>query len=241
MDGEEPHRVGSLLLGERLQLLRAERALIAHEAHEPAQVCAPHGLVLACEPAELPQVREAPGAVPARQNRQVVVVLGDDLLAELLQPETRGGTREPLVPLPKGAEKPPVVGADPLGHATLERGVERAPQRGAAHEHERVVRDADERRREHGRERDVVVAVLEQAEVREQVRDLLLAEVAASGRPVRGEAVPAERLLVALGVRPGGEEDDDLPREAAPDSTSSETRVAIARASPCRQCSPESR
>ena len=71
----------------------------------------------------------------------------------------------------------------------------------------------DERRREHGRERDVVVAVVQQPEVGEEVDDLLLAEVAATGRPVRREPFPAERLLVALGVGPGREEDDDLARQ----------------------------
>ena len=54
-----------------------------------------------------------------------------------------------------------------------------------ADEDERVVRDADERRREHGQQRLVVVAVLQQPQVREQVDDLLLAEVAAAGHPDR--------------------------------------------------------
>ena len=52
---------------------------------------------------------------------------------------------------------------------------------------------------------------MEQPEVREKVDDLLLAEVAAPGRSIRREALAPKRLLVALGVGAGGEEDDDLP------------------------------
>ncbi len=53
---------------------------------------------------------------------------------------------------------------------------------------------------------------MEQPEVGEKVDDLLLAEVAAPGRPIGREALASKGLLVAFGVRPGGEEDDDLPR-----------------------------
>ena len=81
-----------------------------------------------------------------------------------------------------------------------------------ANVHEPVVRDADERRREHGDERLVVVAVVQQAQVREQVDDLLLAEVPAAGRAVGRQVVRPQRRLVALGVGAGGEEQHDLAR-----------------------------
>ena len=80
----------------------------------------------------------------------------------------------------------------------------------AADVDERVVRHADERRGEHGRERLVVVAVVEQAQVGEQVDDLLLAEVPATRRAIGRQAPLAQRRLVALGVGAGGEEQDDL-------------------------------
>ena len=80
----------------------------------------------------------------------------------------------------------------------------------AADQDERVVRDADERRREHGDERLVVVPVVQQAQVAEQVDDLLLAEVPSPGRAVGRQAERAERRLVALGVGAGREEQDDL-------------------------------
>ena len=82
----------------------------------------------------------------------------------------------------------------------------------AAEEDEGVVRDADERGGEDGRERHVVVAVVQQAQVGEQVDDLLLAEVALARRAVGRQAGGAELLLVPLGVGSGGEEQDDLPR-----------------------------
>ena len=78
--------------------------------------------------------------------------------------------------------------------------------------HERVVRDADERRGEHGHERLVVVAVVQQPQVGEEVDDLLLAEVAAAGRAVGRQAELAQRLLVELGVGAGREEEHDLAR-----------------------------
>ena len=79
-------------------------------------------------------------------------------------------------------------------------------------ERERVVRDADERRREHRQQRLVVVAVVQQAQVREQVDDLLLAEVAPAGRAVRRQPRAAQLLLVPLGVGAGREEEHDLAR-----------------------------
>ena len=68
----------------------------------------------------------------------------------------------------------------------------------------------DERRCEHRREGDVVVPVVEQPQVGEEVDDLLLAEVAATGRAVRREPFAPERLFVALGIGARGEQDDDL-------------------------------
>ena len=61
-------------------------------------------------------------------------------------------------------------------------------------------------------ERLVVVAVEDEPQVHRQVGDLLLAEVAASGRPVRRQILEAQGLLVALGVRPRCEEENDLAR-----------------------------
>ena len=79
-----------------------------------------------------------------------------------------------------------------------------------ADQHERVVRDADERRGEHRRERLVVVAVVQQPQVRQEVDHLLLAEVAAARRTVGRQPLGAQRRLVALRVGPGSEEQHDL-------------------------------
>ena len=87
MDREQPHRVGALLLGDRLDLARAGRLLVAHEADEALDVGPAQLLVRARQPRELAQVRVAAAAVPVREHGEVVVVLDDDLLAQPLEPE----------------------------------------------------------------------------------------------------------------------------------------------------------
>ena len=82
----------------------------------------------------------------------------------------------------------------------------------APDERETVVRDADERRREHGEERFVVVPVVQQAQVPEQVDHLLLAEVPLRRRLVGRQSRLSQLLVVDVGVRAGREEDDDLAR-----------------------------
>ena len=105
VDREQADRVGPLLLGERLELLRAERLLVLDEAHEGGEVGAADGLVLPREAPELPQVREPARSVPARENREVVVVLGEDLLAQPLEPGARGQSDEALVALEECAQQ----------------------------------------------------------------------------------------------------------------------------------------
>ena len=126
VDREQPNRAGALLLGDRFELLRAERLLLADEADEPGDVGAANRLVVAREPTELAQVREAARAVPAREDGEVVVVLGEDPLAERLEParaptraraaRSAGGTRE-------AARSS--LGRDVLGQRPLERREER--------------------------------------------------------------------------------------------------------------------
>src|SRR5262249_40288909 len=95
---------------------------------------------------------------------------------------------------------------------TLERDEQRSLRRGPPQQHERVVRDADERRRDDADERLVVVAIAQQAEIREQVDHLLLAEVAAARPAIRRDPERAQLLLVPLRVGAGREEQDDLAR-----------------------------
>ena len=144
VDREQAHGVRSLLLGERLELLRPERLLVLDEADEGGEIGAADRLVFAREPPELAQVREPTGTVPAREDREVVVVLREDLLADPLEPRARRHTDEPLVPLAERAQKLLLLDRDPFRERPLERGEERPPRRAAAQEHERVVRDADE-------------------------------------------------------------------------------------------------
>ena len=105
VDREQPHGVGSLLLGDGLELSGAEVLLIAEEADEAFEVAPAHLLVAAGEPHQLAQVRVASPPVPAREHRQVVVVLRDDELAEALERDAGGGRDEPLEALLEGADQ----------------------------------------------------------------------------------------------------------------------------------------
>ena len=105
VDRQQPDGAAALLLGDRLELLRAERVLLADEADEARDVGAADRLVVAREPPELAEVREAAGAVPAREDGEVVVVLGDDPLAQRFEPDTGRGAHEALVALEERAQK----------------------------------------------------------------------------------------------------------------------------------------
>ena len=137
-------------------------------------------------------------------------MLGDDSLAQRLEPQSLGRPDEPFIALEERAQEPLVGRGEPLRQPALERREERPPRRVPANEHERVVGDADERRRENRRQCDVVVAVVQEPQVGEEVDDLLLAEIAAAGRAIGRQALAPQRFLVALCVRARGEEDDDL-------------------------------
>src|SRR5439155_16312224 len=94
----------------------------------------------------------------------------------------------------------------------LDPGEERPPRRSPPDQREAVVRDSDERRRENGKQRRIVVSVVQQTQIREQIDDLLLPEIALPVRAVRREPGLAELTLVPLGVGAGGEEQHDLAR-----------------------------
>ncbi len=213
MDRQQAHGVRAFFLRDRLELPGTERVLLANETDEAGKVVAADRLVLTGEAAELPQVRESARAVPAGEHRQVVVVLGEDLLAQSFETHASRCRDEPVVALEKRAQQPLVLGGEVLGQATLERREERSTGRVPADQDEGVVGDPHQRRREDGGERDVVVAVVQEPQIREQVDDLLLPEVAAPGRAEGRKPLQPKRLLVALGVRPGGEEHDDLARK----------------------------
>jgi hypothetical protein len=123
----------------------------------------------------------------------------------------------------------------------LEGGEDRPLDRSPPHPQEAVVRHADERRGQDGEEGDVVVAVPQEAQIREQVGHLLRRVVAAARRSHRAQMALAKRRLVHGGVRPGLEESTICPGVASPASTSSAIRPASASASAPRQLSPASR
>ena len=152
MDREQAHGVGALFLGNRLELVRADRLLLGDEPDEALDVRAAELLVRAREPRELAHVGVAPPAVPLREDREVVVVLADDLLAQPLEREPGHRFDEPVVALPEGAHETLVALGEARRQGVLEAGEERPPRRDPPQERERVVRDSDERRREHRQE-----------------------------------------------------------------------------------------
>ena len=212
MDRQQADRVGPLLLGHSVALRRANRLLLGDEPDETLDVGAAQLLVRACKPRELPQVRVAATPVPQRQHREVVVVLGDDLLAKPLEREPGGHLRQTLVALLERQQQPRVAFVEAGGERALDAGEDRPLRGRAPDQHERVVRDADERRGEHGQQRLVVVAVVQQTQIAEQVNDLLLAEVTASRRAVGRQPGGAQLLLVPLGIGARSEEQHDLAR-----------------------------
>jgi hypothetical protein len=86
----EDDRVASLLGDRGLALPRGQRGLLVAEADEALEVGAAHRLELGSEPRELAEVRVPAVAVGHRQAGEVVVVLGDDQLAQPLERDLTG-------------------------------------------------------------------------------------------------------------------------------------------------------
>src|SRR4029450_1750822 len=103
-------------------------------------------LVGAREARELPQVGVAATAVPVREDSEVVVVFGDDALAEQLQRQLRGRVDEAVEPLPEGTQQTSVTLGELRRQRLLDAGEDRPLARGATDEHERVIGRTDERR-----------------------------------------------------------------------------------------------
>src|SRR6185312_3713088 len=109
--------VSTLLLGDRVRLPGAERLLPLDEADEALEVRAAKLLVRSREPGELAKIRVAAGAVVAREDGQVVVVLRQDALTEELEGRVRRELEEPVVALAEREQQAPVL----LGQVTRQR------------------------------------------------------------------------------------------------------------------------
>ena len=109
-------------------------------------------------------------------------MLGDDLLAQALERKRRRLRSEPVEALLERLEEPRVPLGDALRDSLLQPDEQRPLRRRPPQQHEPVVRDADERRGEHAQQRLVVVAVVQEAQVVEQVDHLLLVVVVTPGR-----------------------------------------------------------
>ena len=128
MDGQQPHRVGPLLLRDGVALGGADGLLLLDEADEALDVRAAQLLVGAGEARELAQVRVAAPAVPLREHGQVVVVVGDDPLAEPLEREARRGVGEPVVALPERAATGVCRAVEIRRQRALQPGEDRPPR-----------------------------------------------------------------------------------------------------------------
>src|SRR5918993_5588750 len=80
VDRQQANGVRALLLRDRVRLLRADRLLAGDEPHEALEVGAAELLVRSGEARQLAEIRIAPLPVVPGENREVVVVLGDDPL-----------------------------------------------------------------------------------------------------------------------------------------------------------------
>ena len=144
-------------------------------------------------------------------------MLGEDALAQELEGRVCGYVEQVAR---SAAERRAGAGGRPPtrspGSGRSSRAEHRLPLCLRPDQYERVVRHADERRREHPEERLVVVAVVEEPEIREEVCDLLLPEVVAPRGAVGRQADSPQLLLEPLGVGAGGEEHDDLARRGHP-------------------------
>ena len=200
MHREDPDGI-DLLLGERrLRLLRRELREGADEREEAGEVGSAQRLVVACEADQLAHVGVAAAAVGLRETGEVVVVLGHDALEQIGDGELLRRVHEPVEALPERPHQPRVVLVKAVRQPVLEPAEERGLGR-AAKRVETRVGDADERRREHGEQRPIVVAAADQPEVGAQVGHLLAPVVAAADRAVGVEPGLLERRLVQVGVR----------------------------------------
>ena len=142
-------------------------------------------------------------------------MLDRDPLDELFEARGLGDLQEPLVSLEEGGHEPPITLLEARRQRSLEPGEDRSSARRAPEQDQRIVRDTHERRREHGEQRLVVVAVLDQPQVREDVDNLLLSVVAAAYGAVGLQPLLAQGGLEHVGRSPGCQQHRDLAGSAS--------------------------
>ena len=213
MDGHQ--RDGLLAAAGRcVRLAQIARVAQAHLLDEPGQVRPALALVGARGAHELARVAEAALAVGRRQAGQVVVVLGDDALEQRREAELAARAHDPVVELLEAVDEGAVALGQSLQLPQLDGPVERALRR-VAQRREAVVRDADERRREHHEQGVIVEAVAQQGEVRAQVAHLLRAVEAAAELAACNEPHAFQRRRIRRGVARGAQQHRDPARQHA--------------------------
>ncbi len=124
--GQQAHGVAALVGHGRLRLAAALGAQPGHAVEEALQARPAHRLVAPRQPRELLQVREAPDAVAAAEDGEVVVVVVDDALDEARERQAPG-VRDEAVEAPAEALDAARVGlGEGARHAVLDAVEQRA-------------------------------------------------------------------------------------------------------------------
>ena len=166
----EDDRVAALLGDRGLALPRGQRGLLVTEPDEALEVRAAHGLELGREPRELAEVGVAAVAVGHREAGQVVVVLGDDQLAQPLERDLPGPLDQAGESLGERKRQAPVGRRQARRRlVALERREDRPLHGRPPDAEEPVVGHADQRGGEHRQERHVVISVAKEPQIGEQV------------------------------------------------------------------------
>ncbi len=225
VDGHDPDGVELLRLERRLPLALLDQVALGDEVDEPAQVTPLVGLILARHAHQLAHVGHATVPRGQREDAPVVARARDRAVDQRLQRDPRrqlallredpDAALEPLaIPTRQGL-------ADVLAAVAGEGLPERPPGVAAAaagvdpNDHERVERDAAERRGERRVDGELVHRVGQGAEPLAQVEHLLLAPVAAPADQVGRDAALLESPLVEAHVGGRAQEQDDVARLVA--------------------------
>ncbi len=216
MDRHQPHRLERLALDRSLALSRRAGAPLAgapaHEPQEPAQVGPRHRLVLTRQAHQLAYVGEPPAPAGQGQHGEVVPGGGKRAVEQLLD---RGARRDPPLPgKPAGKPREHVPIRDLVREPPGEQrpGIALRGARGGRQHHERVERDAHERRGQDRVERLLVPGVGQRPQVGDEVDHLRMRPVAPAADHIRRDSAALELALVGAQIAGRPRQQDDLRR-----------------------------
>ena len=219
MDRHEAHGAQIAELDGRVGLAGLGLQLGVGEVDEGPDVAAVLALVLGREALELVDVGQAPLAVGKREDVQVVSGRRDDPVEQLVEGHARREAPLGLEAHRERAQALAVARRQPLGEPGVLPREERLGDdppcvslARLADERQRVGRRADERRRQHPVQRDLVARVGEDGKPSAQVADDLPSPVAAAADGQRGETDVLQRPLEDRQRADRAEQHDDVLR-----------------------------